>query len=175
MGKVMERKCGFTGLDPLGRGVVDGNASFAEQPGWGGGLLFWKTRSLAALPLGEVSLQLGVHGLGLGLQDTGIVSAVPSHLTGSLGDHTQGSPEAQSEPVQPRDLLLTSHLPARPQTPPEPPPRETGTLGDARNLKLLKDSSLFWKKEKSLGIHQMSDTPLRKDTGTYVSRITKVA
>lgn len=126
--------------------------------GWGvGGLLFWKTRSLAALPLGEVSLQLGVHGLGLGLQDTGIVLAVPSHLTGSLGDHTQGSPEAQRErvpvgsrqPVQPHDLLLTRHLPARPQTPPQPPPRETGTLGDARNLKLLKDSSLFLKKKNS--------------------------
>ena len=57
-------------LTPLPNRVfleLERHAGFAQQPGWGGGggvggLLFWKTRSLAALPLGEVSLQLGVHG-----------------------------------------------------------------------------------------------------------------
>lgn len=47
-------------------------------------------------------------------------------------------------------------------------------LGDAQNLKLPKDASLFLKKEKFLGIHQTSNTALRKDIGTYVSRIIKV-
>lgn len=47
-------------------------------------------------------------------------------------------------------------------------------LGDAQKFKLLTDASLFLKKEKFLSIHQASNTALRKDIGTYVSRIVKV-
>lgn len=187
MGKVMERKCGFASLDLLGRGCHGRKCRLCSTAGvgwgWGGrgSLVLENSPTGSSSPWGSLSAA-GRPRLGLGLQDTGIDLAVPhiSLVVWAITRRGAQKPRGSMcwwvpvSPVQPHDLPLTRHHPARPQTPSQPPPRETGTLDDAQNLKLLKDASLFLKKEKFLGIHQMSNTPLRKDTGTYVYRIIKV-
>lgn len=158
--------------DPLGRDVMEENAGFAEQPGWGGGsrgvscsgkLAHWQL-----FPLGKSLSAAGCPWAGLRAAGHGHRFGCPlaSHRAAWATTHT-GSPEAQRacasgfrQPVQPRPPTHTP--PPWPQNRPLSPHPEAGTLGDNRNLKLLKDSSLFFEKEKFLGIHQMSSHSIKE-------------